>query len=127
MPEFSRRPDRGLGSAQERAAEILSIVREAIAPYVGEEDLADYDAFVSRTLSISKFESKIAEWFECSSYVRYNQSSVALDNGTYSSPYAVASLMMRRPKAKGLRWALAARELPDDGWPDPVEWRLRNV
>lgn len=67
-------------------------------------------------------------------WTRLNRKEMTLNFGAGSPAYALSQLWPELPDGRSdtVMWfsigADAVRDrLPDDGWPDPDEWRLRDV
>lgn len=89
-------------------------LRLALYAYLGDRDRRDLDA-----------------WYHCEQY------SVAwrsyMSSARRSPRTALASLFHKlfdgevRPDKDVTKWRRVFWSLPAEGWPDPVEWRLRDV
>lgn len=113
---FSRRPRLDLATPVERRDEIVGIVLEAAAPYLDQAGMGRLRVRLRQACAVAAVPE---DNFGCSAYIAKNLgNSVAFGSDAYASPWHVAAVLAN---------IMTIGELPRDGWPDPAEWRLRNV
>lgn len=115
---------------RERAREIVEGAVAQLSPYLDGEGRAILGRWADVARAVEE-PHEIELMFQCSVYVRRDgDESSALDAETYASPARMlASLASDAMIYSNTEESVVDLRpmLPEDGWPDPVEWRLSHV